>query len=135
MRRYFCRAWSGVRTGRPLEPLEAQLVDVIRLHPEFHALLADEAAACRWEPNADGAQANPFLHMSLHLALHEQVATDRPPGIRAIHRSLLARTDDAHGLEHRMMDCLGRVLWDAQRGAAAPDERAYLECLRHLDGH
>ncbi len=134
MRRYYCRAWARFRAGRPLEPLESQLIAVIRVHPEYQGLLDDETAACAWEAEAVGGETNPFLHMSMHLALHEQVGTDRPQGIKALYESLAARAGDVHALEHRMMECLGRALWDAQRGAAPPDERAYLECLRRLAG-
>lgn len=134
MRRYYCGAWSRARAGLPLEPLQAQLVAVIERHPEYHALLADESAACAWEPEATGAVDNPFLHLSLHLALREQIGTDRPQGIRAVYQQLAAGADDTHALEHRMMDCLGRALWDARRGAGTPDEAAYLACLRTLAG-
>ena len=79
----------------------------------------------------DGAE-NPFLHLGLHLALREQVGTDRPPGIASLTRSLLLRHGDGHAVEHLMMQCLGEFLWDAQRQGRAPDEAAYLERLRAL---
>jgi hypothetical protein len=63
--------------------------------------------------------------------LREQVGTDRPTGIARVHAKLAAR----HGrmdAEHRMMESLGRALWDAQRAGRLPDENAYLEELRRL---
>ena len=70
----------------------------------------------------------------MHLAIREQVGTDRPPGIRAIHAALARRLGDVHEAEHRMIECLGEALWNAQRAGTAPDETAYLEALRRLPG-
>ena len=131
MRRTWLEAWRRGRDGLPVTPLEAQLVDVIREHPEYHGWLerGDEALRAQFTP--EGGVTNPFLHLSMHLALGEQVGTDRPAGIAALHARLAAR----HGrmdAEHRMMEALGRALWEAQRAGRLPDERAYLEDLRRL---
>jgi hypothetical protein len=77
-------------------------------------------------------QSNPFLHMGMHLAIREQAGTDRPPGIRAIHAALAQRLGDPHEAEHRMIECLGEALWNAQRAGTAPDEAAYVAALRRL---
>lgn len=131
MRRTWLEAWRRGRDGLPVTPLEAQLVDVIREHPEYHGWLerGDEALHAQFTP--EGGVTNPFLHLSMHLALREQVGTDRPAGIAALHARLAVR----HGrmdAEHQMMEALGRVLWEAQRAGRLPDERAYLEDLRRL---
>ena len=124
-------AWQRHRDGLPLEPLQAQIADVIAVHPEYHAFVVSETSA-----QADflpaGGRENPFLHMGLHLALREQLGTDRPGGIRAIHQQLAARCDSAHEAEHRMIEVLATTLWDAQRSGRAPDELHYLEALRRL---
>jgi len=75
---------------------------------------------------------NPFLHMGMHIALREQVATDRPPGIADITRKLLLRYRDSHEMEHQMMEPLGKVLWQAQRDQTEPDQQEYMEMLRSL---
>lgn len=131
-RRVFLRAWRKHGAGEPLEPLEAVIVGVLERHPEYHALLADPDTALGAEFHPHTGVENPFLHLGMHVAIHEQLATDRPTGVRALYRRALARFPDAHTLEHRMMDCLGETLWQAQRAGAAPDEGAYLECLRRL---
>lgn len=124
-------AWRKWRERLPMQPLELQIADVIAEHPEYHALLQDHAGP---QPDdAAGSEAgNPFLHMGLHLALREQLATDRPSGIGAIRSRLAARLDSAHAADHRMIEVLAGVLWDAQRGGLEPDERLYLERLRQL---
>jgi hypothetical protein len=131
LRRLYLEAWRKRREGLPAEPLEIQLADVIEQHPEYHALLerGEDALDQDWTPEQGGT--NPFLHMGLHLALAEQVGTDRPRGIAAVHRAL-ARKLGRHEAEHRMAECLAQALWDAQRNASLPDEAAYLDALRRI---
>jgi len=116
-------AWRKWRARLPLLPLEAQIADVICEHPEYQALLAGTG-----EPEGD----NPFLHLSLHLALREQIGTDRPPGIAQIHRRLSELAPHGHAAEHRMMEVLAELLAEAQRAGAPPSDETYLERLRRL---
>jgi hypothetical protein len=132
LRRHYLEAWRKRREGRPLEPLEHQLATVIEQHPEYQALLEDATAALERDYAPESGQANPFLHLGLHLAIREQVATDRPAGIAAIHRELCRRLGDVHEAEHRMIERLGEALWLSQRTGRPPDEAAYLESLRRL---
>ena len=120
-------AWERRLAGLPLEPLQAQMVQLIERHPEYQPLLA---AA----PGDDDAESRAFMHLALHMALAEQIGTDRPAGIRALRERLAAREGDTHVAEHRMIDVLARILWEAQQGGVMPDERAYLDALRHLEG-
>jgi len=132
LRRGWLQAWQRARDGAVLMPLEAHLVAVLHDHPEYHAWLerGDELLQAEFSP--EGGATNPFLHLSMHLALREQVATNRPAGIAAIHASLAARSE-AHQAEHKKMEALGKALWEAQRAGRAPDEQQYLEDLRRLD--
>lgn len=127
----YVRAWRKRRAGLPAEPLEHQVADVIEQHPEYHALLDDGEGSPDREWTPEGEESNPFLHMGLHLALREQVATDRPRGIEAVHRALAARLG-WHAAEHRMAECLAEALWQAQRNNSLPDEVSYMEALRRL---
>lgn len=131
LRRMYVEAWRKHRESRPLEPLEDQIVRVLEQHPEYHPAVTDENAVTR-DFTPEGGQTNPFLHMGLHLAIREQVATDRPAGIAEVHRRLCGRMGDVHAAEHRMIECLGEALWRAQRSGLPPDETAYLEALRRL---
>ena len=131
LREQFIQAWDKARSGQPLEPLEVALAELIREHPEYHDLLADRERALSAEFPPEGGQGNPFLHLAMHLSIREQAATDRPPGIRDIHRRLSAR-HGAMEAEHQMLECLGSALWEAQRAGSQPDEAAYQECLRRL---
>ena len=121
-------AWQRHEQRRPLEPMQVQMADVIALHPEYHALLRDVAL----EAEGTDAGANPFLHLGLHLALREQLGTNRPAGIAALLQRLLQRGASLHDAEHRMIGVLSEALWQAQRSGRAPDERTYFEALQRL---
>ncbi len=132
MRRMYLEAWRKFSAHQPLEPLEAQLAAVIAEHPEYVAWLESGEGALGAEFTPEGGRENPFLHMGLHLAIREQVATNRPAGIAAIHQQLAARLGGAHAAEHAMLEPLAETLWDAQRQGRMPDEQVYLERLRKL---
>lgn len=134
LRRHYLEAWRKHRAGMPLEPLEHQLVAVIEQHPEYHPVLEADPQAAGRDYTPESGQANPFLHLGLHLAIREQVATNRPPGIATVHRDLAQRLGDVHEAEHRMLERLGEALWYSQRTGRPPDESAYLESLRRLLG-
>jgi hypothetical protein len=131
LRRRYAAAWQRRCEGLPLEPLDAQIADVIALHPEYHAMLEDPEALAS-EFTVEQGRSNPFLHMGLHLGIREQLATGRPPGIGQVHARLAARLGDAHEAEHRMIEVLAEALWEAQRAGRAPDEAAYLQRLQRL---
>jgi hypothetical protein len=132
MRRRYLEAWRKFSARAALEPLEAQIAAVIAEHPEYIGWLESGDAALLAQFTPEGGRENPFLHMGLHLAIREQVATDRPPGIARVHRELASRSTDAHEAEHRMIEPLAETLWEAQRSGRAPDEAQYLERLQRL---
>jgi len=133
MRRFFLDAWRKARDdGAQIEPLEEQIASVVRAHPEYHTLLDDPDAALSRDFLPESGATNPFLHLSLHLAILEQVTTDRPPGIRTVYHHFVAAEGNPHQAEHRIMDCLAQALWEAQRSGRPPDESAYMECLQRL---
>jgi hypothetical protein len=132
LRRMYLDTWRKFTNRAPLEPLEAQVAAVIAEHPEYVQWLesGDEALAAEFTP--ESGRQNPFLHMGLHLAIREQVATDRPHGIASVHEALLKRMGDPHAAEHAMLEPLAEALWEAQRSGRAPNEQAYLERLLAL---
>ncbi len=131
VRTHFLEVWRKINEETPMEPLEQLIAAIIERHPEYHDLLREPQRAL--DLDADRIADNPFLHMSLHIAIHEQLQTDRPPGVVAAYNALLAtRRYDAHTVEHKMMDCLATSLRQAQVREAPPDESAYLACLRRL---
>jgi uncharacterized protein DUF1841 len=126
VRETFFAAWRKYRAGEPLAGIEALALDVILQHPEYHDGLSDPQRS-RDKDYVD--ESNPFLHMSLHMALEEQLSIDQPPGIALRFRALLERHGDRHEALHQALECLAETVWRAQRDHAAPDARAYLDCL------
>jgi hypothetical protein len=134
LRQVYIDAWRKRREGLPMEPLEAQVADIVALHPEYHAALERPDSVLDRDYTPEGGQSNPFLHMGLHLAVRDQVATDRPPGIRKAFEAVARRTGSAHDAEHRVIECLAEAMWEAQRSGRPPDERAYLQRVQMLGG-
>ena len=129
VRQFFCEAWRKHRQRTLLEGAEVTAADLILQHPEYHSLLENPTAALEQEFTPESGQMNPFLHLSLHLAVAEQVSIDQPPGIRAAYQALRTRLE-VHAAEHAILECLGEALWRAQRQGGAIDAVAYLDCLR-----
>jgi hypothetical protein len=129
VRQFFCEAWRKHRERTLLEGAEVTAADLILQHPEYHSLLENPTAALEQEFTPESGQMNPFLHLSLHLAVAEQVSIDQPPGIRAAYQALRTRLE-VHAAEHAILECLGEALWRAQRQGGAIDAVAYLDCLR-----
>jgi Domain of unknown function (DUF1841) len=132
LRQSYLDAWRKHRESLPMEPLEHQLATVVEQHPEYHAFIEGDPDAINRDFTPEGGQSNPFLHMGLHLAIREQVATNRPVGVALVYADLCRRIGDVHEAEHRMIEVLAETLWEAQRAGSAPDEQGYLERLRRL---
>jgi hypothetical protein len=126
VRETFFAAWRKYRAGEPLAGIETLVLDVVLRHPEYHELL-DQPERFRERDYTD--ELNPFLHMSLHVALEEQLSIDQPPGIVARFQALLEGLQDRHEALHQALECLAETVWRAQRDRAAPDAAAYLDCL------
>jgi len=131
IRQVYLKVWQKMQNQSVLEPLEAIIADVIKLHPEYHSLLETGETAKQKDFSPEDGQTNPFLHMGMHITLREQAGGDRPAGILDIYQKLVQQKG-IHETEHAMMECLGQTLWNAQRHDAMPDENAYLACLRQL---
>jgi hypothetical protein len=132
LRQYYIDVWSKARTGQPLEPLETIIADVIRLHPEYQDILSDKDKALGREYLPESGESNPFMHMGMHIAIHEQLNANRPAGIRDLYQKICTRYGDTHEAEHLIMECLGEMMWQAQRQSKAPDESLYLRRLKQL---
>ena len=130
VRRFFCEALRKSREGALLTPLESVAADWIAEHPEYHADLGDVDAALAAVFDVDSARTNPFLHLSMHLSISEQVSIDQPHGIRQAFDLLAARRGSTHEAQHEVMECLGQMLWESQRSGLPPDGERYVDCVR-----
>ena len=129
VRRFFCEAHRKRRAGDILTPMDAIAADWIDQHPEYHEALQDAEEAVARDYSVEGGKPNPFLHLSMHLSITEQISIDQPRGIRAAFEALAARIGE-HDAHHEIMECLGETIWTSQRSGLPPDTDAYVECVR-----
>ena len=129
MRQYYCDCWKKEINKEPLEPLEVQIVQIIKEHPEYHTLLAAPERAKSQEYFPERNETNPFLHMSMHLSIREQMSLNRPTGISELLSGFILKFGD-HEAEHEIMDCLAEAIWQSQQDGSTPDEQRYLACLK-----
>jgi hypothetical protein len=130
VRRFFCGVHAKVRAGALLDPLETLASEWLKEHPEYDPDLQDAQAAVARVYDGSGGQANPFLHLAMHLSVSEQCSIDQPRGIRQAVELLAARRNSLHDAHHEAMECLGQMLWESQRSGRAPDGQAYVECVQ-----
>ena len=131
VRQIFLDVWQKIQHQALLEPMEAIIAGVLEQHPEYHSLIESGDEVKQREFTPEQGQANPFLHMGMHITLREQASADQPTGFRQQYDRLVASRGQ-HEAEHAMMDCLGAILWRAQREQMPPDEAEYLDCLKKL---
>lgn len=130
VRDFFVEAGRKRRSALPLTPLETIAADWIEAHPEYAPDLADAESARTATHDVDSGRENPFLHLSMHLSISEQIAIDQPAGIRGAFLALAGKLGSQHAAQHQAMECLGTMLWESQRGGLPPDGVAYVDCVR-----
>jgi hypothetical protein len=134
VRQFFFDAWGKYKQQQPLSDLEKIAIEIMQAHPEYHAVLDAPERYLEQAYFPEMGTTNPFLHMSLHMSVVEQIAINQPPGIAQAYQVLLAKYDDALLAQHEIMDCLAETIWQAQRSQQPLDAEAYLACLRHKSG-
>jgi hypothetical protein len=133
-RSFLFETWAKYSRAEALEGLEQTALRVLIMHPEYHTMLAQPQRHIDQDFRPDSGRLNPFLHLSLHLAVAEQLAIDQPPGIRMRFTQLAQRLDDEHEALHVILDCLGETIWEAQRTGTPLDQNSYMDCLqRHSE--
>jgi Domain of unknown function (DUF1841) len=134
VRQFFCEAWAKYQVRQPMTPLETLAADWVLEHPEFHADFSSSEKALEKDYPAEGGQTNPFLHVSMHLSITEQVSIDQPPGIRLAVEQLARQRNSLHEAHHEVMEALGYMLWQSQRSGLPPDGQAYLADIQKRAG-
>jgi len=132
VREFFVEAWRKYQSQEVLTALETIAAGIVLEHPEYHTLLSGPDAMTREFPPENG-QTNPFLHLSLHLAIEEQLSIDQPPGIRTTFETL-RKFRGRHNAMHEVLECLGETMFKALRDKTSPDGGAYLNSIRHRAG-
>ena len=128
-RNFLFETWRKRREGALLTPLEDLTAQLIERHPEFHELLTNPERYQDKDYAPESGTTNPFLHLMMHLTIEEQISINQPLGIRAHFERLTHKFESEHEAHHAMMECLGEMIWQAQRNNTAPDPKIYLSCL------
>ena len=113
-----------------MEAIETLATLWIEEHPEYHAELSDVDAAIKRNYDETPDRTNPFLHLSMHLSISEQCSIDQPRGIRQAVELLAKRLDSLHDAHHAAMECLGTMLWEAQRSGRPPVVEVYVAVVQ-----
>ncbi|MQQ99507.1 DUF1841 family protein [Glaciimonas soli] len=130
VRQFFCETYRKHRANEILTPIEAIASDWVLQHPEYADDLTDINTALTADYSVENGRTNPFLHLSMHLSIAEQISIDQPPGIRAAATALTQRLQSEHEAHHRIMECLGEMIWNSQRSGLPPDGAAYIDCIK-----
>ena len=79
-------------------------------------------------------ETNPFLHLSLHLSVIEQISINQPIGISNVYATLCETHQDKHLAQHDLLECLAETIWLAQRNNMPLDSAHYLSLLNQRIG-
>lgn len=128
-RNFLFESWRKRRAGELLTPLEDLAAQLIGRHPEYFTVLENPQQYREQDYLPEQGATNPFLHLMMHLTIEEQISIDQPPGIRAHFWRLTQHLQSDHDAQHRMMECLSEMIWQAQRSGTQPDAAVYFDCL------
>lgn len=134
VREFFFSTWQKFNQNLPLSPLEKISLNVIHMHPEYHAILNAPAQFKHQEYFPEFGETNPFLHMSLHLSIHEQISINQPIGIVGVYEQLKLKHQDEHLAQHDILDCLAECIWSAQKNNVSLDANYYVQLLQQKAG-
>jgi hypothetical protein len=134
VRTFFFDAWAKFKAQKPLTDLEKIALEVIHMHAEYHAILDAPEQFRSQEYFPEFGETNPFLHMSLHLSVLEQISINQPIGIADIYQQLKLKLQNEHNAQHNILECLGEVIWQAQRNNTALNANYYVQLLQQKAG-
>ena len=132
VREMYYQVWEKHNAKQALTPMEHIICAVIQEHPEYHKFLKNKSKHKQKDFSPEAGQTNPFLHMGLHIAIREQLATNRPFGIKGVYTELMEKHHSNSTVEHLMMEHLMDCLMNAQKTQPPPNELHYINQLRQL---
>lgn len=131
VREFFFQTFNKAQARLVLTELEKMAFSVILEHQEYHPVLANRKKYLYYEWVVEDAVVNPFLHLSLHLSLLEQLSIDQPLGIKSIYQKFCHKFLDEHEAQHQLLECLAHVIWHAQKNKTELDVNLYLTALEN----
>lgn len=131
VRNFFFNVYKKYKSSIALEDIEKIAVSTILEHPEYDIYLSnpDKYIDYKWLP--EEGHTNPFLHLSMHMSILEQLSIDQPLGIKNLYTQLCTKFGGEHNAQHELMDCIAEMIWSAQHNNLPPDINIYFECINH----
>ncbi|WP_139057187.1 DUF1841 family protein [Candidatus Ichthyocystis hellenicum] len=128
-RLFFFNTWAKMSTHETLLGLEEKASAIIVQHPEYHTILNQPHLYLEYE---FVPKPNPFLHLSLHLTITEQIDTNQPHGISSLFNKLYEKSPDEHTAKHAVLEVLEEELWHVIHNQKEFDPQHYLQCISSL---
>ena len=129
VRNFFFDIIEKAQANHQLSDLETIAYSIILEHPEYKTILSNRRKYLDYQWTVEMGQTNPFLHLSMHMSIIEQLSIDQPPGVKNLYNELCVKFKDAHDASHQLMDCLGEMIWQAQSNQTVPDMQIYFNCV------
>ena len=134
VRQFFFDAWAKFKQQNMLTELEKMAVGIMHMHPEYHAILDHPEQYLEQAYYPEMGETNPFLHMSLHLSIQEQISINQPIGITQAYGKLCTQFQEEHEAQHALLECLAETIWLAQRNNTGLDAVHYLSLIEQRAG-
>lgn len=131
VREFFFNSYNKGINNQILTDLEKISYSLILEHQEYHHILQNPNKYLDYQWYPESGETNPFLHLSMHLTVIEQLSIDQPQGISSLFEQMCKVTEDKHKVYHELIDCLGEMLWQSQKNNTTPDATIYFECIKH----
>jgi hypothetical protein len=129
-RQFLFVAWANFKKNLSLTDLEKIAVEVIQMHPEYHVVFDSPERFMHQQYFPEMGETNPFLHITLHLSVIEQISINQPIGITQVYDKLRQRHNDTHLAYHDLIDSLAETIWQSQRNNEPLNSERYLILLR-----
>lgn len=129
VRNFFFDIIDKVNAKHQLSDLEKIAFSIILEHPEYKNILENRSKYLDYQWTVEMGETNPFLHLSMHMSIIEQISIDQPKGIKSLYNELKIHFKDQHKATHELMDCLAEMLWQAQSANTPPDMQIYFNCI------
>lgn len=135
VRQFFFETWAKFKQSAVLTDLEKIAVQVIQMHPEYHTILDSPELHIFQQYFPEMGETNPFLHLSLHLSVIEQLNINQPIGITEVYDKLrqgynAEKLESNHMAQHDLLECLAETIWQSQHNNEPLDSANYLSRLK-----
>ncbi len=130
VRKFFLGSYNKAKANIILTDIENIAYSVILEHPEYDFIFHDQDKYLNYQWYPEVGEINPFLHLSMHLSIIEQISINQPLGIKDLFDEMCHKTKDRHKSYHELIECLGEMLWQSQKYGTEPDPNLYLMCIK-----